>query len=74
MDKKEFLKLHKKFRKKVKKHGTQFFGLGCFPTDKHGYFDKEVGELLQRLLEYEPYLNMIRESFGLLEEEEDDDQ
>lgn len=62
-----FTKKYKRFNKLVKKRGIQFFGLGLFATDKYGNHDKEVAELLLELMEYEPYVNWIRNEVFKLE-------
>lgn len=65
MNIKEFHKKYNKFRKIVKKRGITFFGLGCLPTDRNGNWDREVSDLLLDLLDYEPFLERIREGLGL---------
>lgn len=53
----------------IKEKGISFFGLGCLPTDKNGDISFEAWDLLNELLEYEPFLEYVRKDIFHLEDD-----
>ena len=69
MEEKEFEKEYKKLLKFMKKEKiTGFLGFGMFPQGKGDLF--KVWDQLRVCLEHEPFVEYVRMSMGLTEEED----